>query len=140
MKEKYKKVAKKMKFDETEVRMNGWLVYDEFLKTFGETETFSFLGLRVQRSGLGLGGFSLDKIIVVNSTTGFPRGERLWNWFSLNCEIGFQDLENVLNFAKMYIKYGKSVEILISPVCLFNLFFCTADDSSADVFCILFNK
>jgi len=36
--------------------------------------------------------------------SGFPRGiesiEKV-----LNCEIGFQDLEKVLNLAKMYIKY-----------------------------------
>ena len=29
----------------------------------------------------------------------------------LNCEIGFEDLENVLHFAKMYMKYWKSMEI-----------------------------
>jgi len=30
----------------------------------------------------------------------------------LNFKIGFQDLEKVLNFAKMYIRYWKSMEIL----------------------------
>jgi len=34
----------------------------------------------------------------------------------LNREIGFQDLEKVLNFAKMYIKYWKSTEILNSAI------------------------
>ena len=42
---------------------------------------------------------------------GFPRGiesiEKV-----LNFEIGFQDLEKVLNLTKMYIRYGKSMEIL----------------------------
>jgi len=44
--------------------------------------------------------------------TGFPRGiEKV-----LNFKIGFQDLEKVLNFAKMYIRYWKSVEILYGKV------------------------
>jgi len=30
----------------------------------------------------------------------------------LNLKSGFQDLEKVLNLAKMYIRYGKSLEIL----------------------------
>jgi len=47
----------------------------------------------------------------------------------LNCEVGFQDLEKVLNLAKMYIPYWKSIEILNSAICLFFI----ADDSSADV-------
>jgi len=37
----------------------------------------------------------------VGTLAGFPRGiEKV-----LNCEIGFQDLEKVLNLAKMHIKY-----------------------------------
>ena len=31
----------------------------------------------------------------------------------LNCDIGFQDLEKVLNLTKMYMKYWKSMEIQI---------------------------
>jgi len=30
----------------------------------------------------------------------------------LNFKVGFQDLEEVLNFAKMHIRYWKSMEIL----------------------------
>jgi len=41
----------------------------------------------------------------------------------LNCEIGFQDLEKVLNLAKIYIKYWKSMEIPNSGICLFK--FCS---------------
>ena len=43
--------------------------------------------------------------------TGFPHSiesiEKV-----LNLKIGFQDLEIVLNWAKMYIRYWKSIEIL----------------------------
>jgi len=39
----------------------------------------------------------------------------------LNCEIGFQDLEKVLDSAKMYIKYWKSMDILNSAIYLFKL-------------------
>jgi len=39
----------------------------------------------------------------------------------LNCEIGFQDLEEVLNLAKMCIKFWKSMEIPNSAICLFKL-------------------
>jgi len=47
----------------------------------------------------------------------FPRGiESIEN--KLNCEIGFKDLEKVLNLAKMYIKYLKSMEIPNSSICL----------------------
>jgi len=35
---------------------------------------------------------------------GFPRGIKSIEKV-LNCEIGFQDLEKVLNLAKMYVKY-----------------------------------
>jgi len=46
-----------------------------------------------------------------NFTTGFPRGiestEKVMNF-----KIDFQDLEKVLNFAKMYVRYRKSTEIL----------------------------
>jgi len=49
---------------------------------------------------------------------GFPRGiesiEKV-----LNFEISFQDLEKVLNLAKMHIKYGKSMKILNSAIRLF---------------------
>jgi len=41
----------------------------------------------------------------------------------LNCEISFQDLEKVINLAKMYIKYWKSMEIPNSGICL--LKFCS---------------
>jgi len=42
---------------------------------------------------------------------GFPRGiESIEN--VLNFEIGFQDLEKVLNFAKVYVMYWKSMESL----------------------------
>jgi len=38
---------------------------------------------------------------------------RYWKyWKVLNFKIGFQDLEKVLNFAKIYIRYWKSIEIL----------------------------
>jgi len=54
--------------------------------------------------------------------TGFPRGiesiEKV-----LNFEIGFQDLEKVLNQAKRFIKHWKSTEILNSAICLFK--FCS---------------
>jgi len=39
----------------------------------------------------------------------------------LDCEINFQDLEKVLNLAKMYIKYLRSMEIPKSTICLFKL-------------------
>jgi len=42
----------------------------------------------------------------------------------LNCKIGFQDFEIVLNLAKMYTKYWKSMEILNSTICLFK--FCSS--------------
>ena len=52
--------------------------------------------------------------------SGFPRGiesiEKV-----LNCEIGFQDLEKVLNLAKMYIKYWKSMQIRNSAIVYSNL-------------------
>jgi len=38
--------------------------------------------------------------------TGFPRGIEV-----LNFKIGFQDFEKVWNLAKMYIRYGKTMEI-----------------------------
>jgi len=41
----------------------------------------------------------------------------------LNCEIDFQDLEKVLNLAKMYMNYCKSMEILKSTICLFKFCF-----------------
>jgi len=37
----------------------------------------------------------------------------------LNCEIGFPDLEKVLNWAKMFIKYGKSMKLPNSAICSF---------------------
>jgi len=42
---------------------------------------------------------------------GFPRGIESIEEV-LNFKIGFHDLEKVLNLAKMYIKYRKSMEIL----------------------------
>ena len=50
----------------------------------------------------------------------------------LSREIGFLDFEKVLNLAKMYITYWKSIEILNSTVCLLKLFF-TVDASSAGI-------
>jgi len=48
--------------------------------------------------------------------TGFPRDiEKVFNR-----EIGFQDLEKVLNLAKMFMKYRKSRRILHLTICLFN--------------------
>jgi len=41
----------------------------------------------------------------------------------LKCETGFQDLEKVLNLAKMYMKYWKSMGIPNSAICLFK--FCS---------------
>jgi len=54
---------------------------------------------------------------------GFPRGIKSIEKV-LNCEIGFQDLEKVLNLAKMCVKYWKSMDILHSPICLFK--FCSS--------------
>jgi len=49
---------------------------------------------------------------------------QFWNkWKKLKYEIGFQDLEKVLNLDKMCIKYWKSVEIPNSGICLFK--FCS---------------
>jgi len=40
-------------------------------------------------------------ILLLHNSSGFPRGiDEV-----LNFKIGFQDLEKVLNFAKMYIRY-----------------------------------
>jgi len=50
----------------------------------------------------------------------------------LNFEIGFQDLEKVLNLAKMYIKYGNSK---FNHLFIQILFF-IVDDSFADVFAL----
>jgi len=44
-------------------------------------------------------------------SAGFPRGIES-NEKVLNFKIGFQDLEKVLNFAKMYIRYWKSMDLL----------------------------
>jgi len=49
-------------------------------------------------------------VFLKNFILGYPRGiesiEKV-----LNCEIGLQDLEKVLNLSKMYMKYWKSTEI-----------------------------
>jgi len=58
----------------------------------------------------------------------------------LNCEIGFEDLENVLNIAKTYIKYWKSMEIPNSPICFIQILLFTVDGSFAEVFCILLHE
>jgi len=58
----------------------------------------------------------------------------------LNCEIGFQDLEKVLNLAKMYIKYWKSMEIPNSTGCLFKFCSLVANDSFPNVFCNVFRE
>jgi len=54
---------------------------------------------------------SLGLIVIIIAHTGFPRSiesiERV-----LNFKIVFQDLEKVLNLAKMYIMYRKSIGIL----------------------------
>jgi len=50
----------------------------------------------------------------------------------LNCEIVFQDLEEVLNSAKMCIKYGNSK---LNHLFIQILFF-TAGDSSPNVFAL----
>jgi len=48
----------------------------------------------------------------------------------MNCEIGFQDLEKVLNFAKNIhkVQYWKSMEIPNSAI-LFQIMFFTADNN-----------
>ena len=56
---------------------------------------------------------------IIFHSLGFPRGiEKV-----LNCEIGFQDLEKVLDLAKRCIKYWHSMEILNPAICLFK--FCS---------------
>jgi len=49
----------------------------------------------------------------------------------LHCEIVFQNLQKVLNLAKMYIKYYKFLKFQIQPFFISNF---TADDSFANVF------
>jgi len=64
---------------------------------------------------------------------GFPRGFEsieLWNWLTRP--------EKVLNFARMYIKYWKSMEIPKFSHLFIQILLFTADGSSADVFCIVF--
>jgi len=63
---------------------------------------------------------------------GFPRGlEKV-----LNYEVSFQDLEKVLYLAKMYIKYGNSKFTHLS----IQILFFTADDSFANLVCIVFHE
>jgi len=68
--------------------------------------------------------------------SGFPRDvEKV-----LNCEIGFQDLGKVLNLAKVYIKYWRSMEIPHSAMCLFK--FCSLPLMTVlqMFFCIVFHE
>jgi len=58
---------------------------------------------------------------------------------SLNCEIGFQDLETMLNLAKMYVNIEKVRKFQIQPFVIQILFF-TTDDSFADAFFIMFHE
>jgi len=64
---------------------------------------------------------------------GFPRSvenvEKV-----LNCEIGFQDLEKVLNLGKMYVKYWKSMEISKFSRLVIQILCFAVDDSFTNVF------
>jgi len=69
--------------------------------------------------------------------SGFPGGiesiEKV-----LNCEIGFEDLEKVLNLAKVYIKNWKSVEIPKFSHLFIQILFFAADDSFVNLVCKVF--
>ena len=70
--------------------------------------------------------------------TGFPRVIESIKKV-LNCKIDLQDFENVLNLAKMYIKYWKSMEF--QNFAIFILIFVLAvDESFANFFFIVFHK
>ena len=104
-------------------------------------------GIQRQRSRLIDSGSQSLKVTVVRWTastaawlwsrfvwclvsSGFPRGIESIR----NCEMGFQDLEKVLNLAKMYVKYWKGMEIPNSAICLLiQILFFTPDDSLANV-------
>jgi len=57
-----------------------------------------------------------------------------------NCEIGFQDLEKVLNLVKMHIKYWKMYGNSKCSHLFIQILFCAAHDCFADVVCILFHE
>jgi len=66
--------------------------------------------------------------------TGFPRSIKS-NEKVLDFEISFQDLEKVLNLAKMYMKVLKKYGNSNSNRLFIQIFFHCCYDSSAEVFC-----
>jgi len=58
----------------------------------------------------------------------------------LNCEIGFQDLEKSIEFGQNVDKVLKNYKNSKSNHLFIQILFFTADDRSADVFCIVFHE